>query len=593
MFKRALLLVAALAFATTAGSNDWYNHSSGVPATGSLATSATMRAEFDAIKTGFDLLPSLPTNGDKSIFVNSGGTALTALDAATARSKLAAAGTGVANVFSGANTFSSGLTASPNGTFTPTNANVENSAVSLSGSFGGGLIFKDTGRIGIWSQVNGTELHVGIGTSSGVVDRTIFGNGLQVTNAGVAPTGGDCGGGCINAAGGVRVNNDPVATKGVTNTFTADQTIQFVDPGAGGGPSLFLDRSSASPAASDVLGLVSYFGRNSAAAAVNYGGVYANIDDPTNGSEDGSINIQAVIAGTMRSRMTVGQGIQVRDASGNPPTGGDKGPGTGNFAGTIYQNNDPVATVGAANSFTNTSGNIVSSVTPRQRFTETDAAVDNKNWDILINGEQFRMRAYNDADSIGTDWIAVDRTGTTIDTVNFPNGTLQAGGVRVATPVLSTEQATTSGSTITFSGIPSTATRIRMMLVNVSVAGTGGTLSVRIGSGSLDTSLNYADVQTVLANAGAVAIGGTTSDSQWSLENVSTNAATYSGYVEMVLENASTNRWTMSAMIVRTDTGTAAYTTVGNKTLSGTLDRVALLCGADTFDAGSVNIRYE
>jgi hypothetical protein len=106
MFKRVLLLVAALAFATTAGSNDYYSHTSGVPATGSLATSATMRAEFDAIKTGFDLLPSLSTNGDKSIFVNSGGTALTALDAATARSKLAVPGLAVANTFTGANSFS-------------------------------------------------------------------------------------------------------------------------------------------------------------------------------------------------------------------------------------------------------------------------------------------------------------------------------------------------------------------------------------------------------------------------------------------------------------------------------------------------------
>lgn len=57
--------------------NSYYNHG-GVPATGAAGASATMRAEFDAIASGFALLPTLSGFGNKAVVVNAGGTALTA-----------------------------------------------------------------------------------------------------------------------------------------------------------------------------------------------------------------------------------------------------------------------------------------------------------------------------------------------------------------------------------------------------------------------------------------------------------------------------------------------------------------------------------
>jgi len=50
---------------------------------------------------------------------------------------------------------------------------------------------------------------------------------------------------------------------------------------------------------------------------------------------------------------------------------------------------------------------------------ETDAAANNRRWDFLINGEQFALRVINDANSSASNVFVVDRTGTTVDSVNF------------------------------------------------------------------------------------------------------------------------------------------------------------------------------
>jgi hypothetical protein len=70
---------------------------------------------------------------------------------------------------------------------------------------------------------------------------------------------------------------------------------------------------------------------------------------------------------------------------------------------------------------------------PILSLNETDAATDNKLWTIAAIGEQFRIGAVNDAGDTATTFLAVDRTGTTVDTINFPSGTLQYGGSEVLT----------------------------------------------------------------------------------------------------------------------------------------------------------------
>jgi hypothetical protein len=54
---------------------------------------------------------------------------------------------------------------------------------------------------------------------------------------------------------------------------------------------------------------------------------------------------------------------------------------------------------------------------PFYRWFETDAAVDNGVWDIIINGEAFYIRTVNDAESVAANAFFITRTGTTVDTI--------------------------------------------------------------------------------------------------------------------------------------------------------------------------------
>jgi hypothetical protein len=78
-----------------------------------------------------------------------------------------------------------------------------------------------------------------------------------------------------------------------------------------------------------------------------------------------------------------------------------------------------------------TAGVQVSSTLPAVALNETDAAANNRFWYMAVTSEAFVLGVENDAHSVGTNFLQVDRTGTTIDTVNFGSGTLQYGGSEV------------------------------------------------------------------------------------------------------------------------------------------------------------------
>lgn len=116
------------------------------------------------------------------------------------------------------------------------------------------------------------------------------------------------------------------------NVFTATQTVQSSDAGATAGPSVILDRFSASPAASDLLGQMLFRGRNLTPASVDYASILAQILDETAGSEDARLVWRTIVAGSLGNRMLLGQGLFMTGA-----TGGDQGAGTLN-ATALYQN---------------------------------------------------------------------------------------------------------------------------------------------------------------------------------------------------------------------------------------------------------------
>jgi len=89
--------------------------------------------------------------------------------------------------------------------------------------------------------------------------------------------------------------------------FSADTTDQVIientDTGADNAPDLVLFRNSASPAADDNLGNLVYRGEDSAGNTHDYASIVASIEDTTNTSEDGILDIMTSAAGTLASRI--------------------------------------------------------------------------------------------------------------------------------------------------------------------------------------------------------------------------------------------------------------------------------------------------
>lgn len=148
---------------------------------------------------------------------------------------------------------------------------------------------------------------------------------------------------------------------------------------------------------------------------------------------------------------------------------------------------------------------------------------------------------------------------------------------------------TLSGQTsIDFTGIPSTAKRVRITFARVSTSGSSPIL-VKAGGGSVqNTGYAASMVQSDLGNGGLVY--GTSSSSGFPFPVADASDAV-SGSV--ILDNPAGNTWVASISIGNA-TGRSGGGG-GDVTLSGTLDRIRITTanGTDTFDAGSVNIFWE
>ena len=162
-------------------------------------------------------------------------------------------------------------------------------------------------------------------------------------------------------------------------------------------------------------------------------------------------------------------------------------------------------------------------------------------------------------------------------------------GTPTGTGVLTngTAVASTSGTSIDFTSIPSWVKRVTVMFDGVSTNGTSPP-QVQIGSGSVTTT-GYLSSASFLASGGTS--GVSTSTTGFVIAGISaTNART--GH--MVLTNITGNAWVSSTIGGFTD-ATATLMGGGNLTLSGTLDRIRITTvgGTNTFDAGSINILFE
>jgi len=166
--------------------------------------------------------------------------------------------------------------------------------------------------------------------------------------------------------------------------------------------------------------------------------------------------------------------------------------------------------------------------------------------------------------------------------------TLVATTGTLAPIVSGTAVASTSGTSIDFTGIPSWVKRLTVMFNSVSTNGTSN-LIVQLGdSGGVETT-GYVNVigntTGASANAGASYTNGC---------NVPNFAAASSISGQVIFSNLSNTNWVFSGLVADPTAPRIVYS-AGIKSLSAALNRVRVTTtnGTDAFDAGAINILYE
>jgi hypothetical protein len=165
--------------------------------------------------------------------------------------------------------------------------------------------------------------------------------------------------------------------------------------------------------------------------------------------------------------------------------------------------------------------------------------------------------------------------------------TLPAATGTISLLAQATAVASTSGTSIDFTGIPSWVKRITVMFSEVSTNGSSNPL-IQLGTSSGPTTSGYLGSSSIIG----ASVASSNYTAGFGIRLVDGSAHILHGSIIFTL--LSGNTWTASGVLARSDfagTGTVA----GRVALSTTLDRVRITTvnGTDTFDAGSINIIYE
>lgn len=191
----------------------------------------------------------------------------------------------------------------------------------------------------------------------------------------------------------------------------------------------------------------------------------------------------------------------------------------------------------------------------------------------------------------GTTGVTSPGYGAVSGTTGTFSGNVTANGLttELRPLVLGTAQASTSGTAIDFTGIPSWVKRITVMFSGLSTSGSSMVL-VQLGdSGGVENTGYLGSATTV----GASTVGGAIWDAA-GINMTHSVVATYVTSGNLQIVNLTGNTWIASGVFGLSNTS-GTFQTAGTKTLSATLDRIRVTTanGTDTFDAGTINIMYE
>lgn len=190
----------------------------------------------------------------------------------------------------------------------------------------------------------------------------------------------------------------------------------------------------------------------------------------------------------------------------------------------------------------------------------------------------------------GTDWANNRGTATSSFTVNgtpIAATTALSGQYGVLNGLTSsTAQASTSGTAINFTSIPSTVNQIIVTLSGVSTSGTSVPI-IQLGDSGGYEATGYISEVNIAGTGGSSTVGFPLS--------AGTQSAAFAISGSLTLTRITGQTWIAAGVITYGAVGSGFLTVVaGSKTTSTTTDRLRVTTtgGTDTFDAGTINIAY-
>ena len=204
----------------------------------------------------------------------------------------------------------------------------------------------------------------------------------------------------------------------------------------------------------------------------------------------------------------------------------------------------------------------------------------------------------------GTDGniISFDSSGDPIAIATGTSGHFLSSGGAGVTPsfaektagyTITAEQATTSGTSVTFSNIPSGVQRVVIMAEGTSNnVGAGQNIGIQLGdSGGLETS-GYIGCGGSILEAGTSAVTRSTSGFLWRVD--ASPAQYFIGAMNFFLKDVTNNTWVATiGGVVGQDADRQGAVGGGVKSLSAVLTQLKVFPLSGAFDAGSISVMYK
>lgn len=316
-------------------------------------------------------------------------------------------------------------------------------------------------------------------------------------------------------------------------------------------------------------------GTGSATAA----GARTNLDVPSN-----SEAVLVTGAQTVAGAKTFSDTITIDDTATITGDLGVAGTITGDVIGDILDTNgthiiEGVTTASAVNYL-----QVANQATGGQ--VELNAAGTDTNVSLRFNSKGGGGHVFR-CNSISRFQVAT--TGTTTTGSHIVSGAVYKNTSEELTAIVhGTPTATTSGTSVTKTGIPSGSKRVTVTLNGVSTDGTGAII-LRLGdSGGIETT-GYVG-RTTGINGGSAA----SPTDGFALNSSSGAASTYTGVITLIRHDTSAHLW-YAEVNVTLSGGANHFIGSGYKTLSAELSQVSITttAGTDNLDAGEINFHYE